>query len=72
MVSNNSYIPKIYKEIHEKLKQESRNDIIERKQMLIIMGRCFHYPNELKNGLVKGLEKHNLIMVLDKFKVQVI
>lgn len=70
MVSNSNYVPKLYQEIHQKLKQET-NEVIGRKQFNIILGRCFHCPDELKSGIIKGLEKHNLIIVIDKFKIKV-
>jgi len=75
MVSNKNYVPKIYLQIHEKLKEECINDILEKKQMNIIIGRCFidgtKYPKEVVDGMIKGLEKHDLILVLDKFKVKI-
>jgi len=71
MSSNRLFVPEIYKDIHKKLKEESNNGIVETHQLQIILGRCFHCPKELRSGIVRGLESRDLIIVLDKFKVQI-
>ena len=63
--------PQIYLKIKDKLKEESTDNKIERRKVYIILGRCFHFPKELKNGVINGLEKNDLITIINKFEIQI-
>ena len=61
----------IYKCIHDKLKKESDNGLLERNKMLIILGKVYHFPKESRQKVVKELEKEGLIKVISQITIEV-
>ena len=57
--------------IHTKLKQESNNNLIERKKLCIMLGYYYHIPKEERNNVIKELEEKGIIKVVSKFEVEV-
>ena len=57
--------------IYNKLKKESKNGIIERKEALIILGCIYHIPKNERNNLIKDLESKGIIEIVNQIKIKI-